>query len=87
MEKGAPDKGRFSKKRGRSPLLSSLARTGFVLAVCTPVVIAPVPAAAQCGDFACPGGGRGGLGGGGRGYGGAGMAMGVAGLASGAERR
>jgi hypothetical protein len=47
MEKGAPYEGRFAKKQGRSPPHWSFARTGFVLAVCIPLAIAPVPAAAQ----------------------------------------
>jgi hypothetical protein len=44
MENGAPYEGHFAKKQGRSPPL--WARTGFVLAVCAPLAIAPVPAAA-----------------------------------------
>jgi subtilisin family serine protease len=64
MEKGAPYEGRFAKKQGRSPPHWSFGRTGFVLAVCTPLAIAPVPAAAQMigfGGFGV-GGGLGALG-------------------------
>ncbi len=46
MEKGTPYERRFAKKQGRSPPLWSFTRTGFILAVCTPFAIAPVPAAA-----------------------------------------
>src|ERR1700730_6040681 len=74
MEKGTPYEGHFARKQGRSPPLWAFARTGFILAVSTPLAIAPLPAAAQCGDLACTGGGRGGLGSGGHGYGGGGGA-------------
>lgn len=47
MEKGAPCEGCFAKQQGRSPPPRSFARTGFALAVCAPLAIAPVPAAAQ----------------------------------------
>jgi hypothetical protein len=76
MEKGTPYEGHFARKQGRSPPFWSFAGTGFILAVSTPLAIAPLPAAAQCGDLACSGGGRGGLGSGGHGYGGGGGAIG-----------
>ena len=46
METGGPNVGHFARNPGRSAPLWSLARTGFILAVCTPVALAPVPAAA-----------------------------------------
>jgi hypothetical protein len=65
MGTGAFNRGRFAGKQGRSPPLWSIARTGFILAVCTPLAIAPVPAAAE--DYyppPHPSGGSGGFGGG-----------------------
>jgi hypothetical protein len=47
METCVPYEGHFASKQGRSSPLWSFARTGFILAVCTPLAIAPVPAAAQ----------------------------------------
>jgi subtilisin family serine protease len=55
MEKGAPREDCFAKQQGRSPPPRSFARTGFILAVCTPLAIAPVPAAAF-GGFGIGGG-------------------------------
>ena len=48
MQTGVPNYGHFAKKQGRSPPLWPVARTGFILAVCTPLAIVPVPAAAAC---------------------------------------
>jgi hypothetical protein len=85
METGVPNEGHFARKQGLSLLLWSFARTGFILAVCTPLAISPVPAAAQCyGATAyrgCGGeGGGGGPGGGGHGFGrGAGIGAGIVG--------
>jgi hypothetical protein len=83
METGVPNEGHFAWKQGRSAPLWSFARTGFVLAVCTLVAIAPVPAAAEDYYPPHPSGGYGGsplagrgLGGGGHGYGGGGHGFG-----------
>jgi hypothetical protein len=77
MEMGVPYEGRFVRKQGRSPPLWSFARNGCILAVCTPLSITPVPAAAAD-DYGGSPLARRGLGGGGHGFGvGGGAAVGL----------